>query len=262
LNSDAVQSFVQTISLLGVLMRIATWNLESYRVLTPERTALFQRAMGEIKADIWVLTETWRGFSPGHDYILLAESSEASDLVKWPKRCWVTIWVKSPVGRLSQEVCNEPERMARGRIEISEMHDIVIVGTVLPWGSDGRFPGATGFCDAVREQESDWTLRAVINNECAYIVAGDFNQSLPYQQGYGSKAGADILNEVLEKHGLDCLTRTKNPLPDVPPAIDHICVRQSSAAAKTVPVVETWATPTLEGKPITDHCGTFVDIEV
>ena len=83
-------------------MRIATWNLESYKNITPERAELFRIEMKKVDADVWVLTETWRGFSPGDDYSLLAESNKAKDLEKWPKRCWVSIWVKSQVGKMSQ----------------------------------------------------------------------------------------------------------------------------------------------------------------
>lgn len=243
-------------------MRLATWNLESYRNITPERAEQFRRAMEEVNADIWVLTETWRDFSPGVGYSLLAQSSKAEDLAEASKRCWVSIWVKSEIGNQSQEVCSQPDRMARGRIEISPKQDLAVVGTVLPWGNDKLFPGAKGFCDAVTEQEIDWTLRAGSTKSSVYIVAGDFNQSIPYQRYYGSKIGAEMLDDVLRKHDLECLTRTTNLLPNVSPAIDHIFVRPCSTEVLTISSIETWETPLLEGKPITDHRGVFIELEI
>ena len=57
-------------------MKIATWNLESVRPLTPPRRAAFLDAMRKVDADVWVMTETWADFSPPPDYQLVAQSGQ------------------------------------------------------------------------------------------------------------------------------------------------------------------------------------------
>lgn len=243
-------------------MRIATWNVESLKSLTAERKECFLHAMANVKADIWVLTETWFDFGPGDGYSLVAQSSKADDLKAWPKRCWVSIWARSNFVTRSQVICKQPERMACGRIEIPGQMDVVVIGTVLPWGSsDGCFPGVEGFCRAVDSQEVDWAPRQDGPKPYAYAVAGDFNQSLPYVEWYGFKKGEIAINSVLKKHDHVCLTE-KQLLPSGKPMIDHICFSKSGIKPDSVPKVGIWETPLINEKLITDHVGVFVDLEV
>ena len=243
-------------------MRIATWNVESLIRLTPERAESFRQAMAKLDADIWVLTETWFDFGPGAGYSLVAQSSKADDLKAWPDRCWVSVWAKSSSASRSQVICSQPDRMACGRIEIPGQMDVVVVGTVLPWGnSDKLFPGVEGFCAAVDSQAVDWAPQQESPEPCAYLVAGDFNQSLPYVAPYGYRKGEIAINSVLKKHDLLCLTE-KQVLPSGKPMIDHVCVSQKGLKMKSVPNVNIWETPLINEKPITDHVGVFVDLEV
>lgn len=242
-------------------MRISTWNLESCNARSPAREEFFRQAMADVCADIWVLTETWFGFCPCDGYRLVSQSSEAEDLGTGSNRCWVSIWAKSCFNSRSYDIRCQPQRMACGRIEIPGQMDIVAVGTVLPWVSDKSFLGTDGFCKAVREQDDDWAPHQTGLEPCAYLVAGDFNQSLPHISRYGSKDGETAVNSVLEKHGLRCFTESK-VLPSGKPMIDHICFSQSCLKSKSVPNVGTWDTPLINEKPITDHVGVFVDLEV
>jgi hypothetical protein len=241
-------------------MRIATWNLESYSKLTPAREVALRQAMAEVKADVWVLTETWLDFSPGAGYKLVAQSFGAVDLKKWPKRCWVEIWVKSNLDARRLEVRKCSDRMACGRIENPGQRDVVVVGTVLPWFGDELFPAADDFCKALKGQVADWGLWGSPRTS-GFIFAGDFNQSLPYQKDYGSKKGANALNTAFKTHNLLCLTEGNNPLTGIP-RIDHICISPSSLQPLRTPPAGTWAVPAVGGKPITDHSGAYGDLDL
>ena len=123
-------------TILGELMRVATWNLESLKKLTAERDLAFQRAMEGVDADVWVLTETWLDYGPRIGFTLIAQSHAADDLGKGSNRCWVSIWVKSNIAANSIKVVGQFDRMAVCRVLPQDGRRVVIVGTVLPWGSD------------------------------------------------------------------------------------------------------------------------------
>ena len=241
-------------------MRIATWNVESLRRLTPEREAAFHKTMAEVNADVWVLTETWTTFSPGAGYKLLSQSKKAADLNRWPDRCWVSIWVKSPLLGASQETRNQPDRLACCRIEMPSQQNLVVVGTVLPWSSDELWPGDSGFCASLALQTGEWeTLRCGLNSS-TLVVTGDFNQSIPYERWYGFKKGEEALDGAFQKLDLMCLTQGKCPLTSKP-RIDHICISRSSLDLHRLPKIGDWVIPSVNDKPATDHSGVYVDLE-
>jgi exonuclease III len=163
-------------------MRIATWNVESLRRLSPGREAAFQLAMAGIDADVWVLTETWTTFSPGPGYRLVARSGDAVDLKAWPDRCWVSIWAKPLLVVMPLGVRAHRDRLAVVRIATPDRPDLVVVGTVLPWKGDKLWPGATDFCAAVASQAEEWRALRGGPDGGTLVVAGDFNQSVPYAQ--------------------------------------------------------------------------------
>ena len=242
------------------MMRIATWNVESLRKLTPEREAAFQKAMAGVNADVWVLTETWTTFSPGTGYQLLTQSQKAADRNRWSDRCWVSIWAKSTLLGTWQENRLQPDRMACCRIEMPSQQNIVVVGTVLPWGSDELWPGANGFCASLASRAVEWgTMRGGLNR-CTLVVAGDFNQSIPHERWYGFKKGEEALNDALRELDLLCLTQGKCPLTSRP-RIDHICISRSSLDLHHLPQVGDWAIPPVNHKLATDHSGVYVDLE-
>lgn len=239
-------------------MKIATWNLESSKPFTPTRRTAFLDAIRKVNADVWVLTETWTHFLPPPAYRLVAQSGLADDLKD--ERCWVAIWVKPPLTAESVNIQCQSDRMACARITPPHHLDIVVVGTVLPWPNDPRWPGEKGFCDALDVQAREWNRLRGKPDTPALVVAGDFNQSFPYQRYFGSKGGAADLSNALDGLGLDCVTMKDDPLIHGP-RIDRICVSQNGLPSPVVLSVGTWTVPLIGGKPITDHAGVFVDLD-
>jgi hypothetical protein len=243
-------------------MRIATWNLQSDEPLHQEREALFHQEMDTVDADVWVLTETWEHFSPGEGYRLAAESSLADDLTPIDRR-WAAIWVKSIFVTERQVVQGQPDRMACAQIKKLGQRDVVVIGTVLPWHFDPRWLYPAGFCAAFAIQIAEWGRLWGTPRTSGFVVAGDFNQSLPLSEGRGSKKGEIALNDALQTHGLRCLTEGTNPLSGIP-RIDHICVSQSNLQPLLTPPTATWPIPCIRGRPITNeyHCGEYADLEI
>lgn len=246
-------------------MKIATWNLESLNRLTLDRKETFFDAMKKLKADVWVLTETWGEFEPLPGYKLVAQSYPAEDL-KGSGRCWVAIWVRSSLASNELEIqsSKQRDRMASVQIINSSGDGVVVVGTVLPWLSDKLWSGAEGFCKALAHQATEWERLRDIPNTGTFLVAGDFNQSLPNQSlpnqsRYGSTKGAMDLLETLKRQELFCLTPGNDPLTDKP-RIDHVCISRNGLQPPFVPQVGAWAIPCIKGKQITDHSGVFADL--
>ena len=238
-------------------MKIATWNLESVRPLTSPRRAAFLTAMREVDADVWVLTETWADLVPLPDYQPVVESGAAEDLT--PDRRWVAIWVKKCVSAERQDIRSQPDRMGCARIKQPGQSDLVVVGTVLPWPNDRQWPGATGFCEALDGQAGEWERLRGTPDTSTLVVAGDFNQSVPYVRYFGSTKGATALLETLTAQGLFCLTPGIDPLTDTP-RIDHICISRSGFRPPFLPRIDTWKVPRIGEKPITDHAGVSADL--
>lgn len=242
------------------MMRVATWNLQSDKPLTQDREALFRRAMVEVNADVWVLTETWVQFSPGEGYCRAAESRLADDLTPVDRR-WVAIWVKSSSDTERQEVQGQPDRMACVQIKKRGQQDVVVIGTVLPAPGDRRYPTADDFCTALIGQVAEWGPLWGTPRSSIFLVAGDFNQSLPRQGNFGSIKGEIALLEALKRHDLFCLTPGNDPLTKKP-RIDHICVSRNGLQAPLLPQVGAWKTPCIGEKEITDHSLTFADLDL
>ena len=242
-------------------MRIATWNLESRVNPWPERDSAFRTAMSEVDADIWVLTETWIDYAPSVGFQLVAQTFGAKDLLysaNATKRCWVSIWAKSTLASTPQTVTHQPDRMASCRIHLPDHRDLVVVGTVLPWGSsDALWPATDGYCAALNDQAVGWNLLRTGVAPCDFVVAGDFNVHFTYKPSYGRKPER-TLSEVLASQELQCLTLGNVPQTEKA-AIDHFCMSRSSIQTRT-PRVGTWPIPTSMGKPITDHHGVFADL--
>lgn len=242
-------------------MKIATWNLESVRRLGSDRKAAFYDAIGKLEADVWILTETWVAtyLQPLSGYVVAAQSSQAEDLASAPERCWVSIWVRETITHTPVEIHTQQDRIAGIRIKIPGHPDMVVVGTVLPWNSDKLWPGADGFCRAVAVQSSEWTRVRPKHDDCTFLVAGDFNQSLPGVSRYGSKDGEAALSAALRNHDLFCLTSGNEALTGKP-RIDHICISRSRLQSPYLPGVSEWVVPVSNGKSITDHIGIAAEL--
>jgi hypothetical protein len=244
-------------------MKVATWNLESNEPLTPERKVAFRKAMAEVDADVWVLTETWKDFAPVVDgYKLVSESCAAVDLESWPDRRWVAIWVKSKFDAETVEVHSQPDRMACARMNQSGKLSVVVIGTVLPWGNfDKLWRGDDGFCAAFAIQEAEWEGLRGSPKTSSLAVLGDFNLAIPYKRYYGPERGGIALKTAFDKHDLVCLTEGNDPLTEKP-RIDHICVSRSGLRPSFLPQAGEWAIPCIGEKEITDHSGVFANLEV
>lgn len=241
-------------------MKIATWNLESVRPLTKDRLEVFQSTMRVVNPDVWILTETWEDFTPGDKYQRVAVSRSAGDLKNSLGRCWVAIWAKLDLSAESLDNHGQKDRMACAICTKPGQTRVVVVGTVpLPWLSDSLWPGGDGFCRALASQATDWQKLSSSHRNCTLVVAGDFNQSLPYKRWYGSKAGAKALTEATSSN-LRCITEGNNPLTGKP-RIDHICIDTDSLKRLSNPLPESWSVPTLGSKnrPVTDHSGVSID---
>ena len=239
-------------------MKIASWNVESVRSLTAEREDAFHQSMKGIDADVWVLTETWVDFPPGENYHLVAKSDAAEDLTAWPNRRWVAIWSRLD-GKAINVQC-QSDRLACGLIQRPSGKAILVLGTVLPWLSDALWPGADGFCSALNGQVAEWARLKTMHPDADLIVAGDFNQSLPYQPRYGSKAGAKALDDALRILDLHCITQGTNPSHGIP-WIDHLCIKRSMVETGNELTAESWPVPSLTGREISDHPGALVRLD-
>ena len=240
-------------------MKIATWNLESVRASTNDREDAFHEAMKQVDADVWVLTETWANFPPGNDYRLIAESHAGEDLTEWPNRRWVAIWSRLEGKKI--EVQCQTDRLACVLIQPPTGKAILVMGTVLPWLSDAPWPGADGFCSALGGQVAEWTRLETMHPNAGLFVAGDFNQSFPYQQHYGSMRGAEALDDALKTLDLQCLTEGDHSS-NGKPWIDHLCVKHNMVQTGSKPEAETWPVPCVQGREITDHPGVSIKIMV
>jgi endonuclease/exonuclease/phosphatase family metal-dependent hydrolase len=213
-----------------------------------------------VNADVWVLTETWEQFSPGDGYRLAAESSLADDLKTWPDRRWVAIWVKSAFEAKRQEVHSQPDRMACAQIKKPGQRDVVVIGTVLPWHFDPLWLYPAGFFAALAIQVDEWGRLWGTPRTSGFIVAGDFNQSLPCQKRRGSEQGEIALKEALKSHDVLCLTEGSDSLTGIP-RIDHICVSRTALRPTFIPQAGEWPIPCIGEKEISDHSGVFADLE-
>lgn len=241
-------------------MRIATWNLQSDKPLLQEREALFRQAMNSVDADVWVLTETWEHFSPGEGYRLAAGSSQADDLIPVDRR-WVAIWVKSSFDTEQQVVQGQPDRMTCAQIKKPGQRDVVVIGTVLPSPGDRRYPTAVDFCTALTSQAIEWEPLWGTPPSSIFVVAGDFNQSLPRRGNFGSIKGELAVLDALKRHDLFCLTPGNVPLTN-DPRIDHICVSRNGLQPPFLPQAGAWTTPCIGENAITDHSGAFADLHL
>jgi hypothetical protein len=243
-------------------MRIATWNLDFRDGLSDERARAFVEQMGQIEADVWILTETWASLAPGPEYEWTAASCWASDLAngkdrRQADRRWVAIWSRLPARVL--EVRSEPERMACVRVEQAGWPDMVVVGTVLPWLLDG---GSVAFLRSLDAQATEWGRLWGSPRSCACCVAGDFNQPLEgSQQGFSHERRAS-LEASLSRLQMKCVTRDlRGQDGHSDRTIDHICL-----GGVHTPLIarhaEKWAAPRLGAGDalITDHDGYYVDL--
>lgn len=134
-------------------MKLATWNLE--KPVSQRRREAIRAHTDREQADIWVLTETHDGFTPGHAFS--HSSAPGRDGDAEPEHSWVTIWSRHPIEALAT---SDIARTAAARITPDSGDPFLVYGTVLPWiGSTWHnHPSAGGvaFRAALAVQLDDW----------------------------------------------------------------------------------------------------------
>ncbi len=244
-------------------MKIATWNLARPVNPTGVRAARIRDWLNAIDADVWVLTETHDGVTPGSDYSC-ASSAEADRTSTVGER-WASIWSRFPIEQLPPT--RDPARTVAARVTHPEAGALLVYGTVLPWlGSTWRdYParGGVAFRAALASQAADWAdLRAQFPTEDLFVL-GDFNQDLAETHYYGSRANHGRLRTTLDAAGLVALTAgASDPVRrDAEPyaCIDHICVTRESCWHAEPPT--RWPFDPAPEKRLSDHYGVAVTIE-
>jgi hypothetical protein len=244
-------------------MRIATWNLERPRRGSVRKLPGLRAQLAAIKADIWVLTETNDqavDLSPTHPYWV---STIPVVGLHSPGERWTTMWSRHPTEPLATY---DPHLAACGRVA-TRLGTLLVYGTVLPYHADPRANGTAKtwmeFYRVVPLQGNDWTRLQEDYPGDRFCVAGDLNQGLDGRRwAYGKhELRKDLLN-ALDDADLNCVT--KYPLVaaghlTTRSSVDHICMCAASLAKGWL--VGAWEAPDgMDGKPITDHNGVYVDL--
>ena len=212
-------------------LKLATWNV-ALPVSTRRREAMRAYTDHE-NADVWVLTETHDGFTPGLSYS--HSSAPGRDERHRLEHRWVTIWSRHPIEPL---ITSDKRRTAAARIKPESGDPLIVYGTVLPWiGSPwGRYRSAGGvaFKKSLAVQSADWLKLQSDYPKDEFFLLGDLNQDLvtSLPRYYGSLANRGELETELKKAGLVARTAgVRDPIRrDSAPCacIDHICSRRGS----------------------------------
>jgi hypothetical protein len=218
--------------------------------------------MALVDADIWILTETHLDHSPGDGYHgvhtpAIPERRPADER-------WVGIWSRYPIRPIA-----EPPPRARGTLVAlvnAPTGDVVIYGCVIAWanelfltdGSPAKMWRAHE--ETIRQIDHDLEVIRARYPTLPIIVGGDFNQDRDGSGWYGTHAVRQQLTDVLDRHGLACVTGfdvVAAGLLHTHHLVDHICVPRSLAEAAAVTC---WEITNEEGVRLSDHPTVAIDI--
>lgn len=235
-------------------MKIGTWNVAYGR--GPTVNARRRKEMAVHQADVWVLTET-------HESLSLGESFDHFDSDPRPvearlvddKSHWVTIWVRRDLKARILKVEFDTERTVACEIETPN-RPLVIFGTVLPWYNDTK-----SYDEQIAGQSEDWNrLESAASDQLC--VAGDFNVNVGGDHYYGSRLSRLAVEECLNDSRLKLVTNydaTKSCYPDHG-LIDHVAI--STNLASSVVSIDVLPKRDRDGRPLSDHCGVVVQLEL
>ena len=243
------------------MLRIATWNVERPKLSEMTRRARLLEAMRQMRADVWVLTETHSALSPGPEFTSV--TTQGSDRPCEPGEAWVAIWSRFPIEPITQT--SDPFRAITVRITPPSSRDLIVYGTVLPWlGSAWQgipAAGCAAFSAALDRQLADWLSLRQANPDCDFILAGDLNQDLGTSHYYGSHKNRVALQSALSIADLRCLTAdSRDPVPKHAlghASIDHICVSKGLVPMGSA---VSWPVSDRPQKTLSDHFGLLVEL--
>ncbi len=238
-------------------LRIGTWNVEYAAGV--DRNALRRERLVAEAADVWVLTET-------HDDLDLSPSHCALSTVQRPTGRvggrWTTIWTRWPV--VESIAVDDPIRTVAAVLR-SPVGDVLVYGTVLPWGTDpgpaGTSRGWTEMDRVLPLQLAEWRRLLERRSGMPLVVAGDLNMNLGGPHYYGTTRARRALWAGLADIGLTCASGTER----VPagalrhPHIDHIIVPAEWMAGSRV--ASAWEGE-IDGMKLSDHSGLVVEVTV
>ena len=236
-------------------MKIATWNVAYGRGATLNNRRREQ--MREIDADVWVLTETHDGLSPGGAYtpIHSAQRPMSHERIV-PGSRWVSIWARDRLDARRLSVTDVERTVAC--VISSGAGPLWIFGTVLPWYHDRD---RDGFLVELGRQRQDWehNFREVSPLGC---LAGDFNVNLGGPHYYGRTDSQQAVQQALSSLDMVAVTDHAHTSPARPAfgLIDHLAVSSSISVLKNPPTV--WERSNGRGELMSDHAGAAVELQV
>ena len=242
-------------------LKIATWNLQ--KPVSSARRENIREHIKHQRADIWVLTETHDGFSPGHEFC--HSSSAGRDLVDGVpnhkrEHRWVSIWSRFDCVPLQT---TDSIRTAAVRISPDAGEPFIVFGTVLPWAGSAwnghQSAGGVAFQKALTVQCEDWLQLQHQFPRDDFFVLGDFNQDLVCRppRYCGTQTNRLALEAALESAMLVALTAAEgDPIrrsDDTFACIDHICASRNSRWK--VHSTSRWPDGPLPRSGLSDHFG-------
>ena len=241
-------------------LRIATWNLERPKPNAHSTNLRRIEKIGEINADIWVLTETSSAISLD-GYVSLA--SESQPRYHSTGESFATIWTRWPIRR--QLPTFDPFFSVCAEVE-SSAGPMIVYGTIITYANDRGPDGTARRWEEHRKSiglhGADWLrLRQEFPNHLL-CVAGDFNQSRDGSGWYEDAESVKMLSVAFDASDLQCVTeadmRASGQLKSRA-SIDHICLSKSVAVQGVT--VGAWEGTTTDGCKMSDHNGIVIDVD-
>lgn len=257
-------------------LRIATWNIERPGFSGAERNTAIMAKMGEINADIWILTETNVCISPGHAYNSWSSPADAPFRRRGERA--TMIWSRLPIRRSlptfagmplredaadpiypSYSVLGEHASPAVCAEIVTPIGPLLVYGTIITWFGD-KGPRETSRHEEEQRRSiplysDDWARMAAEGPLC---VMGDFNARIrvPTDKIWAeSKVVHELLTGALARNSLVC------PTVDLDYCIDHICLSDTWTGRCAQPE-QFEAFYGAEHKPVSDHKGVFIDVDM
>jgi hypothetical protein len=252
-------------------LKIANWNIERPKLNTT-KTKLVLNKINEINADIFVLTETSNAINLSNIFPYYVSTDSYS---RTPDEQWVTIWSKYPI--IQKFITNDNYRTVSAKIS-TPIGNTIIYGTIIPYhmaGVKGIRYGNLNYkpwqfhLEDINKQSLDWTNIINSNQDCFFILVGDFNQTRGINNGYGTTEARNLLSNKLSNLDLECLTIQNNidSYLSIAPNkyekrknIDHICVSKKMINIYNKIDVIAWNHFTEQGKFMSDHNGVAIEI--